>query len=89
MLGVAIGVIGQEVQARRHRESQREDLETNHQWQQEDSLLDTKRLVYTQHLRSIDASYAQATSGKTERSEDANILAAAAEIEMLAGREVS
>ena len=89
LLGVAIGVFGQEVQARRNRESQREDLVTNHRWQQEDLLRNTKRLVYTQYLRSIDASYAQATSGKTDRSEDANIDAAAAEIELLASKEVS
>jgi hypothetical protein len=49
----------------------------------------TKRGVYAEYLRSISASYAQAMSGVRSRSEDANLHAAAAEIEVLSGGEVS
>jgi hypothetical protein len=78
LLGVVIGVIAQEVQARRSR-----------RWRQEELLTSEKRLVYAQYLRFISASYAQAMSGQRDRSEDGNILAAAAEITLLSGPEVS
>ncbi|MET7567527.1 hypothetical protein ABZT04_03345 [Streptomyces sp. NPDC005492] len=48
-----------------------------------------KRGVYTEYLRSISASYVQATSGQRERSEDAGLLATTAEIEILSGQHVA
>lgn len=78
LLGVLIGGFLQQVQASR-----------SHRWQREDSLSDTKRSVYAEFLRSISASYAQAVSGQRSRSEDANLLAAVAEIAILCGEDVS
>jgi len=78
LLGVLIGGAVQQAQASR-----------NHRWQRADSLSDTKRHVYAEYLRSISASYAQAMSGHRSRSEDANLHAATAEIEVLSRREVS
>ncbi|MGW1995325.1 hypothetical protein [Embleya sp. NPDC001921] len=78
LLGVLIGGALQQAQALRNRK-----------WQRADSLGDAKRHVYAEYLRSISASYAQALSGQRSRSEDANLLAATAEIEILSGREVS
>jgi hypothetical protein len=78
LLGVVIGAAAQQLQASRSRK-----------WQQADLLRTTKRGVYAEFLRSISASYAQALSGHRSRTEDASLLAAAAEIEVLSGREVS
>ncbi|MFI6984032.1 hypothetical protein ACIBSV_36205 [Embleya sp. NPDC050154] len=78
LMGVLIGGALQQAQASRNRK-----------WQRADSLGDAKRHVYAEYLRSISASYAQALSGQRSRSEDANLLAATAEIEILSGREVS
>lgn len=78
LMGVLIGGALQQVHASRTRK-----------WQREDSLSDAKRDVYAEYLRSISASYAQAMSGQRSRVEDANLLAVTAEIEILAGREVS
>ncbi|WP_128431525.1 hypothetical protein [Streptomyces cyaneus] len=78
LLGVAITSAYQLVHASRSRN-----------WQREDSLRDVKRGVYTEYLRSISASYAQAKSHKRDRSEDARLLAATAEIEILSGSKVS
>ncbi|MFI6588447.1 hypothetical protein [Embleya sp. NPDC050493] len=77
-MGVLIGGALQQAQASRNRK-----------WQRADSLGDAKRHVYAEYLRSISASYAQALSGQRSRSEDANLLAATAEIEILSGRAVS
>jgi hypothetical protein len=78
LLGVLVGGAIQQMQTARNRK-----------WQQLDSLGSTKRRVYVEYLRSISASYAQAMSGHRSRSEDANLLAATAEIEILSGVEVS
>jgi transcription initiation factor TFIIIB Brf1 subunit/transcription initiation factor TFIIB len=78
LMGVLVGGAIQQLQASRNRH-----------WQQQDSLNNTKRGVYAEYLRSISASYAQAMSGRRSRSEDANLYAAAAEIEVLSGEEVS
>lgn len=78
LLGVVIGGALQQMQAAR-----------NHKWQREDSLSKAKQSAYSEYLRSISASYAQAMSGQRNRSEDARLHAATAEIEVLAGREVS
>jgi hypothetical protein len=78
LLGVVIGFIGQWL-----------DTKRKHRWQQEAELRDTKRLVYTQFLRSIAASYTQARAGKANRPADRDIREAADEIELLSGPEVS
>ncbi|MQY09608.1 hypothetical protein [Actinomadura macrotermitis] len=78
LLGVLVSGVVQRLQAARARA-----------WQRADSLADAKRRVYTEYLRAVSASYAQAMSGQRERSEDAALLAATAEIEILAGREVA
>ncbi len=78
LLGVLIGGAIQQVQASRSR-----------RWQREDALSDAKRAVYAEFLRAISASYGQAVSGERTRTEDANLHAAAAEIEVLAGHHVS
>ncbi|HEY5987655.1 MAG TPA: hypothetical protein VIV12_14965 [Streptosporangiaceae bacterium] len=78
LLGVLIGAAAQQMQALRHRN-----------WQQADLLRTTKRGIYAEYLRSISASYAQALSGHRSRSEDASLLTATAEIEVLSGGEVS
>lgn len=78
LLGVVLGGALQQVQASRARK-----------WQQEDSLRGTKRAAFAEYLRSISASYAQAMSGVRTRSEDANLYAAAAQIEVLCGAAVA
>jgi hypothetical protein len=78
LLGVLVGAAAQQVQASRSRH-----------WQQADLLRTVKRGVYAEYVRSISASYAQALSGLRSRTEDASLLAATAEIEILSGREVS
>ncbi|MBP5909109.1 MULTISPECIES: hypothetical protein [Streptomyces] len=78
LMGVLIGGVLQQVQASRSR-----------RWQREDSLSDAKRAVYAEFLRSISASYGQAVSGQRTRSEDANLHAAVAEIEILTDQDVS
>ncbi len=72
LLGVVIGVVAQQTQARRGR-----------RWRREESFENEKRLVYVKYLRAISASYAQAIAGQRERSEDGNLHAATAEIELL------
>lgn len=42
-----------------------------------------KRLVYARYLRAISASWARAIVGQRDRSEDGNLHAATAEIELL------
>ncbi|MBT2510140.1 hypothetical protein J7I98_30640 [Streptomyces sp. ISL-98] len=78
LLGVFIGDALQGKQASRNRE-----------WQREDSHNDVKRNAYSEYLRSISASYGQAESRQRNRSEDGRLHAATAEIEVLAGRDVS
>ena len=78
LLGVLIGAAAQHMQAFRNRK-----------WLQEDALSNTKRGVYAEYLRAISASHAQAMSGHRCRSEDANLHAATAEIEVLSGGDVS
>jgi hypothetical protein len=78
LLGVVIGATAQQLQAVRNRA-----------WQQADLLRTVKRTIYAEYLRSISASYAQALSGHRSRSEDASLLAATAEIEVLAGADVA
>lgn len=78
LLGVLIGAALQQAQASRNR-----------RWQREDSLSDTKRTLYAEYLRSISASYTQARKGQKSRSEDGALYAATAEIEVLAGEDVS
>jgi len=78
LLGVLIGGALQQRQASRNRT-----------WQREDSLINAKRNTYSEYLRSISASYGQAVSCQRDRSEDGRLHAAMAEIEVLAGREVS
>lgn len=78
LLGVVLGAAAQQVQASRNRH-----------WQQADLLSTTKRGVYAEYLRAISASYAQALSGHRRRSEDASLLAATAEIEVLCGGNVA
>jgi hypothetical protein len=72
LLGVLLGGALQQLQASRARG-----------WQREDALVGTKRAVFAEYLRSISASYAQAMSGNRTRSEDANLHAATAQIEVL------
>jgi hypothetical protein len=78
LLGVAFGGAIQQVQAARTRA-----------WRREDALASAKRGVYAEFLRAISASYAQAMSGQRSRSEDASLLAATAEIEILCARQVA
>jgi hypothetical protein len=78
LLGVLIGGALQQLQASRNR-----------RWLRDDSLSSVKRSVYAEYLRSISASYVQAMSGQRNRTEDAHLYAAVAEIEVLAGKEVS
>jgi hypothetical protein len=78
LLGVLIGGAVQHLQALGTRK-----------WQKEDSLSTTKQAVYAEYLRSISASYAQTKSGHRRASEDANLLAAAAQIEVLCRDKVS
>lgn len=77
LLGVLVGGTVQHVQALRNRK-----------WQKEDALNNTKRSVYAEYLRSISASYAQAKSGHRSPSEDGNLNAALAEIQVLSREEV-
>jgi hypothetical protein len=78
LLGVVIGAAAQQLQAMRNRA-----------WQHADLLKTVKRSIYAEYLRSISASYAQALSGHRSRSEDASLLAATAEIEVLSGADVA
>ncbi|WP_405959047.1 hypothetical protein OG239_05115 [Streptomyces sp. NBC_00868] len=79
LIGVTIGVVAQQAQAIR-----------NHTWQREDVLSSAKRAVYAEYLRSISVSYAQAISDKKRtRTEDAHLLAATAELEILSEPEVA
>jgi hypothetical protein len=78
LLGVLVSGTIQQLQATRAR-----------RWKRVDSLTDIKRRVYSEYLRAISASYAQALSGQRGRPDDAALLAAAAEIEILAGHEVA
>lgn len=78
LLGVLVGGFLQLLQASRTR-----------RWQREDALGKLKQAVYAEYLRSISASYGQAMADERSRSEDARLHAATAEIEVLAGREVS
>ncbi|TDB77589.1 hypothetical protein E1264_37445 [Actinomadura sp. KC216] len=78
LLGVLVGGLAQHAQAARTR-----------RWQRADSLTDAKRRLYAEYLRAISASYAQALAGQRTRTEDAALLAATAEIEILAGRNVA
>ncbi len=72
----------------------------SHNAQQADLLRDTKRLVYTEYLRSISTSYAGAESRSASppeeaklrsasASEEAKLRAATAGIKLLTGKEVS
>ena len=61
----------------------------NRKWLHEDALSKHTRGVNAEYLRAISASYAQAMSGHRSRSEDANLHAATAEIEVLSGGDVS
>ena len=67
-----LGAAAQRVQASRSRH-----------WQQADLPRTVKRGVYAEYVRSISASY-----GQRSCTEDASLLAATAEIEILSGREV-
>ena len=58
-------------------------------WKRADSLADAKRRVYSEYLRAISASYTQALSGRRSRPDDTALLAATAEIEILAGPETA
>jgi hypothetical protein len=78
LLGVLAGGALQHLQASR-----------NHRWQREDALGKLKQAAYAEFLRSISASYGQAMAGQRTRTEDARLHAVTAEIEVLAGREVS
>ena len=78
LLGVLLGGSLQLLQAARTR-----------RWQREDALGKLKQAVYAEYLRAISASYGQAMAGDRSRSEDARLHAAAAEIDVLAGREVA
>ncbi|KOG26925.1 MULTISPECIES: hypothetical protein [Streptomyces] len=77
LLGTLFGAALQQMQAARSR-----------RWQRGDSLSDAKRRVYTEYLRAISASYAQAMAGQRDRSEDGHLRAATAEITILSGRGV-
>jgi hypothetical protein len=99
LLGVLIGSYFQRKQAESDRKSreaelelayqqQQQDLERSHRWRKEDLLADTKRKVYTEYLRAIDASYAQADAGLRTRTEDEKLSTAVAEIELLCGLEI-
>lgn len=77
LLGVALGYLIQYLQAERV-----------HTWQVKDSLSEIKRQTYAEFLRSISASYAQSRTSQGN-SEDANILKATAQIELLAGQKIS
>lgn len=72
LMGVLLGGALQQLQASR---SQR--------WKREDALADIKRTVFAEYLRSISGSYAQAMAGQRTRSEDADLHAATAQIEVL------
>ncbi|MEU4237685.1 hypothetical protein [Actinoplanes sp. NPDC026619] len=76
--GLLLGGLLQDAQARRNR-----------RWLVADALRDTKRRVYAEYLRSISASYAHAVAHHWSDSEEANLRAAAAEIEVLAGVDVA
>ncbi|WP_198318642.1 hypothetical protein [Pseudofrankia inefficax] len=78
LLGIVIGVVAQGTQARRGR-----------RWERDESFTAEKRVVYARFLRAISASYAQAIVGQRERSEDGNLHAATAEIELLRGPRVA
>jgi hypothetical protein len=89
LLGVVIGVFAQQLQAKRNRQWQQADSVRSHRWEQEDLLKNIKRVVYTEYLRSVDASYAQADAAVRSRSEDEKISTAVAEIELLSNAEIS
>jgi hypothetical protein len=78
LLGILVTGVIQQLQASRTR-----------RWNRADSLADAKRRVYSEYLRAISASYAQALSGHRGRPDDAALLTATAEIEILAGPEVA
>ncbi|MDL4815227.1 hypothetical protein [Actinomadura opuntiae] len=78
LLGVLVTGTLQQLQAARARK-----------WTRSDSLTDVKRRVYTEYLRAVSASYAQALSGKRGRPDDAALLVATAEIEILADARVA
>jgi len=78
LLGVVIGIIGQEYLARRNRQAQVEEL-----------LVTEARRVYAEFLRAISASYVQAVAGERTRTEDNSLRAAAAEIQLLSGKALS
>ena len=78
LAGTVLGSLLQGAQAWGTRRSQRAD-----------ALTDAKRRVYAEYLRSISASYAQADAGQWSATEEANLRAAAAEIDILAGPNVS
>jgi hypothetical protein len=81
LIGVVVGALAQYFaqyfQTRRER-----------RLRQEESFREAKLHVYSKYLRAIDASYAQAVSGQGH-SEDINIRAATAEIEMLSIKEIA
>jgi hypothetical protein len=74
LLGILVTAAIQHLQATRAR-----------RWNRADSLADAKRRVYSEYLRAVSASYAQALSGHRGRPDDAALLTATAEIEILAG----
>jgi hypothetical protein len=78
LLGVVIGVVAQGTQARSAQRSKRNE-----------SFTTEKRLAYVRYSRAISASYAQAIVGQRERSEDGNLHAATAEIELLCDARVA
>ncbi|MEV5718420.1 hypothetical protein AB0L41_31420 [Amycolatopsis mediterranei] len=78
LFGVLVGGFLQLLQAAR-----------NHRWQREDAAGKLKQAVYAEYLRAISASHGQAMAGDRSRTEDARLHAAAAEIDVLAGREVA
>ena len=78
LLGVVLGGALEQVQASRAR-----------RWQRDDALRNTKRAVYAEYLRSISTSYVQAMSGLRTRSEDANLYAATAQIDVLCSPAIS
>lgn len=78
LLGILVGNGLQQMQASRNR-----------RWQQQDSLNTAKQKAYSEFVRSISASYGQAVSRQRNRSEDGRLDAATAEIEILAGKDVS
>jgi uncharacterized membrane protein YbaN (DUF454 family) len=58
-------------------------------WQNEDAISTAKRAVYAEYVRAISASHAQAVSRDRKRTEDGNLYAAAAVIQILSPKDVS